>query len=295
MFSARTRKELPGLCLLLLGLIFCVIGVSGAAHLSAPDTYSVAETDNSIQAYEDLSEDAQQIIDNGTGRQAGTVTVDEMPEDFRAEEWNFVRNDDAYLCLFFENRSNEYVVTEFGCKGLAFVYNNLSERGQVFFSAALDSPDQSVSVHQEPPQEFSAMSFEAGRPVKEQKTGPGYYYIFKNDTVYEFTVSTSGLNLGPIFFVGGGFVLGWIGLASWGLGWVRAPLPVLAGASTFVVWPLLRALVEVAGFLSLAIWWEQQPQFLVAGALFVLTAIGVVIHTAASEKEGNRKRRRRVR
>lgn len=281
MVSLPSRTRLPGLCLLLMGISLCVIGASGAATPSAPSSYSVEGT-HTVHEYDTLSPDAQQLIDNGSESSAGAVTVTELPSEFRPEEWNFVRTDQGYLCVFFESSEDGYTLTDLNCTGIAFDVQTLSDRGQAYFTMALDNPDKRVIIRQDRPRDFS---FGAGDnppgPPDRGESDTGYYYIFKNGTAYGFVATGMygfaglGNTIGEILFLAGGVGVAFFGVSSYTYSWGRAPLPFIAGTTVLILWSLLRVLFTTFDEYQWVYWLNHQSPLLVAAVVAVLAWIGV--------------------
>ncbi len=245
---------LAALCLLVVGAGLVTVAAADVTDPSTPLTYSVNVADGEVRHYTNLSGPARELVDTGADR--NEVVVDDLPSDFRSGSWNFVRNDGELVCLLpsDDNDSGDVNVTFADCDRFAFEYEELSERGQTIFTAAMENPEGYVTYAGATPTELGAASL-YGVPVEEVPERDGRYYVFTNEGVCEFEIRGQGPGsgipglIGDVFLFALGFVLIAGGAYGYWSSSVRAPAAVAAGASVYLVPPL----VDAAGLLRWSI------------------------------------------
>jgi len=245
---------LAALCLVVVGA-----GIVTAAAADATDpgpvTYSEEQTDSEVHRYADLSGPARDLVDAGADR--GAVAVDDLPPEFRAGTWNFVRDDGELACFFpTDDADSGGVSVAFrDCEGFAFAYEALPERGQRFFTLARTADDGSVRLTRQIPEGFDVAAGDTGIDIEEAPEEGGLYYVFANERVYEFSVYGPGPlgGLGELIYA---LFVGALGLAlivgsayGYRISAVHAPAAAAVGASVYLV----RPLAEAAGLLRWSI------------------------------------------
>lgn len=251
--DSRSPVFLAALCLLVVGLGLVTVGAAGVTGPSTPLTYSVNEADGEARHYTNLSGPARELVDAGANR--NEVVVDDLPSDFRSGSWYFVRNDGELVCLLPSDDadSGDVNVTFADPDGFVFEYGELSERGRTLFTAAMENPEGYVTYAGATPTRLGATSM-YGVPVADAPERDGRYYVFTNERVYEFEINGQGPGSGVFGLIGAVLLIpfGLVLVAGSAYGYrassVRAPAAVAAGASVYLVPPL----VEAAGLL----WWS---------------------------------------
>lgn len=281
MVSLPPRRRLPALCLLLLVVALCAVFVNGMGNLSfGSDYYSIEESDAAIHNYDNLSQNTQEVISNASG--GGKDYIKTRPAEFKQEERNFVRYDGEIRCVYARESGEWYAVTVQNCDG-GFEFQNLSERGQWAVSLALDSPDNRVDIRQEPPRELpSGLTDYNGFNSPELEKG--FYFIFKNGTVYQLTVG--GGSFGGFFaaifslglFVTVGVAATVVGIRSYSKSWVRPTIPFLVAMPVFILYPLVRTLLSDFGRYQWVRWLDQQSPLIAGVLLFLVTSLGVYLY-----------------
>lgn len=244
---------LAALCLLVVGAGLVTVAAADVTDSSGPRTYSVNEANSEVRPYADLSGSGRDLVDAGTDR--NEVVLDDLPSDFRSGTWNFVRNDSELVCLLPSDDadSGEVNVTFADCEEFAFEYEELSDRGQALFTAAMEDPDGYVSFAGAPPAGLGTASIN-GVPVEDVPEEEGRYYVFANERVYEFELLGPGPLGGLPGFIGAVlllalgftislFALGLVAGEAYGsrASSVRAPAAAAIGASVYLVPPLIEA------------------------------------------------------
>ena len=237
---------LAALCLFLVGVGLVTVGAADVTDPSAPRTYAVDQTDSEVRRYADLSGPAQDLVDAGANR--NEAVVDELPSEFRSGSWNFVRNDGELLCLLPSDDadSGDVNVTFADGDGFGFEYEELSERGQTLFTAAMENPDGYVRFVGAPPAGLGAASIN-GVDVEDAPEEEGRYYVFADERVYEFSVYGPGPlgGLGELIYALFAAALGFALIAGSAYGYrisaVHAPAAAAVGASVYLVQPLAEA------------------------------------------------------
>jgi hypothetical protein len=263
--------------LLLVVLSLGLLGVGGALSLpSADGSYYIEKTETPIHMYGELSPDAQQIVTNGSD--GGNVSIDGVPSEFRTEGWNFVQNGDENTCVYVWNTATATVQN---CRGIAFEFGNLSDRGQWAVSLALNSTDNRVDIHQKSPREFTAGGTDYGGFVPPKPAGwsyDGYYYVFENGTVYELSVEEMswfpGFFARTVYYIGGLAALV-IGGVSYYRRSVGPTVPFLVSAPVFIAYPLARGILSDTGRYQWVRWLDQQSFVTIGVGLFIVTSLGV--------------------
>ncbi|SDF77017.1 hypothetical protein SAMN04488067_10893 [Halorubrum xinjiangense] len=243
--SRPSPALLAALCLFVVGVGLVIGGAAGATD-SGPVTYVVDETDGEVHRYADLSEPARDVVDAGADGSA--VAVDDVPSEFRSGRWNFVRDGDELACFLptDDADSGDVSVTFAQCGGFAFEYEELSERGQTLFTAAMENPDGYVSFAGAPPAGLGTASIN-GVDVADAPEEEGRYYVFANERVYEFGIYGAGPlgGFGEVIYALIVFALGLVLIAGSAYGYrisaVHAPAAAAVGASVYLVQPLAEA------------------------------------------------------
>jgi hypothetical protein len=259
------------------------------------DHYSATQTETPIHEYENLSEDAQQIIENASS--SGSTTVEDVPGEFRTarEGWNFVRDDGETLCIRIREDGSTNVRN---CHGIAFEYADLSDKGQWAVSLTINNSESvtmgGVKIRQDPPEEFTPEGIYMGDrftpPGLHSNVPDGYSYVLKNGTVYEFFVIESdgfseeiGNIIGDALFVIGGIAIGVMGMKNYYKSRVWSATLVLVVTPVFILYPLARPILSDTGRYQLVYWLNQQPLFVIGGVLFVLASISVLASAESLE------------
>jgi hypothetical protein len=228
MASLPPRRQLLGLCLLVVGLALCVSGIGGVTDPNGENTYSLETTGSSTYNFTELSADAQRVVENGS-EAPDPITVETLPDEFSAARVTIVRYEGTRFCVRAkESRESAQVPTETprenrtvvvkDCTGVVFDFKSLSSAGQAVVSETLDSPNNETTLSRELPPEFSAGYSDAPPAPGNAETlsADGIYYIIKDGTVYAFIISSGWLVLGD-FFGGILLVVGGVALAAVGV------------------------------------------------------------------------------
>ncbi|MFC7133624.1 MULTISPECIES: hypothetical protein [Salinibaculum] len=275
------------------------MGVTGYPHSRAGDTYSIQQTDKPIYSYDELSTNAQHLLQNSS--EGDRVAVTQPPDDFSSKGWHFVRYEEENLCLQVSDTiaesatqtsesmsSGNWTVSVQNCGAaltfdsmdpIALEFETLSPRGKAYILAVLDTPDNQLRITRKLPKEFDAAigdSYAPRGPEMERMTGGGFYYLFKNGTVYEVSIigpgglGGLGLVLSNSVLVIGGLGLAVFGLRSYRRSETRWTLVLLAGASIFV----LPAVLNLVGLIR---WSLLIERFEVPGAAVLLGLSGLSV------------------
>ena len=265
MMNRPSPELLAALCLFVVGVGVVAGAIAGATD-PAPVTYSVDRTDSEVHRYADLSGAARDVVDAGSDRGEASVkaagdrdevAVDDLPSEFRSGAWNFVRDDGELACFFptDDADSGDVSVAFVDCEGFAFEYDDLSERGQRFFTVAADSDDGGVSISKPVPSGLDVAPGDTGIDIEEAPEEGGLYYVFADERVYEFTLYGPGPlgGFGALIYAAFVTALGLALIAGSAYGYrvsaVHAPAAAAVGGCVYLVQPA----VEAAGLLRWSI------------------------------------------
>ena len=292
-----SRKRLPGLCLLFVGLTLCIMG--GLAD-SPTNTYSIDQTETSLSNFAELPADAQRIVEEGHNG-SESVTVEDVTDEFSPTRVTLVQYEGETFCVRAErgrestqtpeetSSANQTVIVG-DCTALTFDFESLSPRGKAVVSATLNDPDNRIELSQDLPPELYAGPGDTGRtspPDGDEPFDGGNYYILNNGTVYHLNIlgpgawGNIGSGIGDILFIFGGFVFTLYGLLSSFAKQVYTPLVIVAGTSVYILPPVL-SLVRLH---RQSIWLNQQPRVLIAIALVLLTGLSLALYDRYQQNE----------
>jgi hypothetical protein len=285
MLSLPPQKRIPALCLLFVGVIFCVTGIFGVGPTNG---YSVDQTETTLSSFDALPADAQRVVEEGNG--SGPVTVEDVPDEFSPNSVTLVRHGDDSFCVYTEESSGaNQTVSVRDCTDVTFAFERLSPRGKAIVSVTLDSPDNQITLSQDVPQGFSAGPGDISGfylPRGDNRVESGNYYTIKNGAVYHFTIrGPGGLAFGNVIlggmFVISGLTLTLYGLRSYAHSTAYTPLILLAGVSVYVLPPLL----SLARLHQQSLWLNTQPRFLIAVVSLFLASLSVAVYEEYQQDE----------
>lgn len=225
MVAGVPREQLPGLGLLCFGLLLVGLGVTGAANPAPENTYALDDADVTTERYAGLSADAQHVVENGSDHNI-PIAVEEFPDEFRSDGVTVVRYEGEMVCAR-ERPVSDQPGTQRGnqtgivgnCDDTVYDFDSLSARGKSVVSETLDSSDNQITFNRDSPREFTVNRGGDEPFVPEGEYTSSIYYVIKDGTVYQLTISDPPAQSGTLTndLSGGLLVVSGIGLVVYGL------------------------------------------------------------------------------